>query len=780
MPGAPAHIAHLEPSRASSVLGYPRIGPRRELKRALERYWHEGGSQAELIATGTHIQQQTWVELQALGITQIPGKTFSYYDHILDDALLFGAVPHRFRPLESELSPLDFYFAMARGKPEYPPLELVKLLGTRYHYRQPEFEDTSELGLRPEALLDEINRAHAMGMEVRPVITGPVSLLLLSKSAPTAADSFSPIIVLDRLLAEYERLLEVLARAGVVCVQFDEPAMTAERTDFEVRRMREAYQRLAQVALRPRLLVTGPYGDLGPALDALAATDVEAIALDLVHGYRSAADLATIPGLRRKRIYAGVVDGQNIWRLDKFAALEYLRELKAQFPDLVVSTSSTLLHVPYDALVEHDLPAALDDTLSFARQKVAEVVSLAKALEDGPTKRWRRLPERAGARRDDVRAAVAAALEHRQQRMPYAQRAPLQAERLQLPLLPTSTLGSFPQTPQLRRARADVGHGRMSYADYCTYLRAEIEKVIRLQEDIGLDVLVHGEVERNDMVQYFAELLDGFAVTQAGWVQSYGSRCVRPPILYGDVARPASMTVEWTAYAQSLTDKPVRATVTGPVTMLARSYAREDLSLEHVARQLALVVREEIADLEAAGIAIVQVDEPSIRELLPRRGADRRAYLDWAVDTFRLATEQARPDTQIHTHMSYSSLEVMKTAIEDLDADVTNIVATRSIDWVLDALEDHTLTRQVAPGVYESRSGFVPDIDLFHRRLRKAVASVGIERLWAVPDGGLKTRYNWQLEPALRNMVAAARRLRRANGTGDNQPSPRALTHRRT
>jgi len=314
----------------------------------------------------------------------------------------------------------------------------------------------------------------------------------------------------------------------------------------------------------------------------------------------------------------------------------------------------------------------------------------------------------------------------------------------------------------IRRARRDLAEVRIDYARYCDYLRAEIASVIRLQVDIGLDVLVHGEVARNDMVQYFAELLDGFAATRHGWVQSYGSRCVRPPILYGDVARPAPMTVEWTGYAQSLTDRPVKGMITGPVTMLARSFCRTDLALPEVATQLALVVRDEVADLEAAGTAIIQIDEPAIRELLPRRGADRRAYLDWAVDTFRLASAGARPDTQIHTHMTYSSLQVMKEAIEELDADVTNIVATRSIEWVLDALTDHTLTRQVAPGVYESRSGFVPDIDLLHERLLRAADAVGVGRLWAVPDGGLKSRYTWQLEPSLRNLVTAARRIRRA------------------
>lgn len=762
MPGHSDSIAHLDRTRASSVLGYPRIGPHRELKRALESYWHGDSPAAELLATGRQIQESTWLELKAMGLTQIPGKTFSFYDHILDDALLFGAVPHRFKPLQEELDPLDFYFAIARGKPEYPPLELAKLQGTTYHYRQPEFEDTSHFSLDAQSVLDEIDRAHALGIEVRPVITGPLSLLLLGKSAETAANNFKPIILLDRLLAEYVKLLEALAKRGVVCVQFDEPAMTMERTDFEIKRFREAYQVLADSALRPRILVTGPYGDFGAALEAIAATNVEAIALDLVHGRNDVSELAAVPGLRRKRIYAGVIDGQNIWRNDKFATLDYLTKLREKFPDLVVSTSSTLLHVPLDVLTETDLDPALDDTLAFAKQKVAEVVSLANALEDGPTKRWRPLPEREGAFRADVRKVVEAARAARSERMPYAERSVLQAERLQLPVLPTSTLGSFPQTPQIQRARKDLGEGRVNYEEYSQYLREEIEKVIRLQEDIGLDVLVHGEVERNDMVQYFAELMEGFAVTQNGWVQSYGSRCVRPPILHGDVKRPRPMTLEWNAYAQTLTEKPVRATLTGPVTMLARSFWREDLAPEEVAYQVAYAVREEIADLEAEGMAIVQVDEPSIRELLPRRGADRAQYLDWAVDTFRFATEAAKPDTQIHTHMSYSSLQVMTEAIEGLDADVTCIVATRSIDWVLEALDDHTLTRQVAPGVYESRSAFVPDIDLLHRRLRKAVDTLGIERVWAVPDGGLKTRHMWQLEPALRNMVAAAHRLRRA------------------
>ena len=753
---------HLEPARASSVPGYPRIGRRRELKRALERYWHGDDTRSQLLAVGRRIRDSTWHDLHDAGLTQLPGNTFSFYDHILDDALLFGAVPARFRELIQGLSPVDTVFALARGRADVPPLELVALQGTSYLYRQPEFAPDTRLGLRPGELLAEVARARELGYEIRPVITGPVSLLLLSKAESGVTPGFRPLDVLDRLLEEYEALLEVLAGAGVTCVQFDEPCMTMERTADEIERLRHAYERLSAVPTRPRILVTGAYGDLGDALPALASTDIEAVGLDLVYGRRSAAELSAVPGLRGKRLYAGVVDGQNVWRTDKFATLDYLRELKVEFDDLVVTTSCTLLHVPYDVRAESDLPVELADSLAFADQKVAEVVSLAAALEDGPTPRWRPLPVLPSARRADVRARTAGVDDDDKVRLPYAQRAARQADRLGLPTLPTATLGSFPQTVQIRRARLDLAEGRIDYERYREYLREEIASVVRLQEDIGLDVLVHGEVERNDMVQYFAELLDGFAATRNGWVQSYGSRCVRPPVLYGDVARPAPMTVEWTRYAQSLTDRPVKGIVTGPVTMLARSFCRTDLALPEVATQLALVVRDEVADLETAGTAIIQVDEPAIRELLPRRGADRRAYLDWAVGTFRLATAGARPETQIHTHLSYSSLRVMTEAIEGLDADVTNIVATRSIEWVLDALQDHALTRQVGPGVYESRSGYVPDIDLLHERLLEGVATVGVDRLWAVPDGGLKSRYTWQLEPSLRNLVTAARRIRRA------------------
>ncbi len=747
----------------SSILGYPRIGPRRELKRALESYWHGTSTRDELVAVAREIQEDTWSELAATGLTQVPGNTFSYYDHVLDNALLFGAVPERFRPLVGELDPLDFYFTLCRGREDFPPLELVRWFGSNYHYRQPELDENTTFELNSAAVLDEFERAKAKGIELRPVVLGPVSLLLLSKISPTSQqDGFSTLDLLDALLPEYEKLFEQLAKAGATCIQLDEPSFTEDRSDEELAALERAYEKLSHAPLRPRILVAGPYGHLGAALPILAASKVEAIGLDLINGRISAEELAAVPGLKRKRIYAGVVDGRNVWRADRRRVLEYLDSIAKVAPDLVVSTSCTLLHVPYDVLVEYDIPGDVADRLAFAKQKVGEVVSLAKALTTGAEEKWRVPPTSVHFKqKHTVRARINALKPEHRVRAPYEQRRAAQQKRLNLPPVPATTLGSFPQTDEIRKIRHDLGQGRISYDDYVKRIREEIESTIRLQEDIGLDVLVHGEHERNDMVQYFAELLEGFATTHFGWVQAYGSRCTRPPILYGDIVRPKPMTVEWITFAQSLTDKPVKGMLTGPVTMLARSYMRQDQPLHETADQLALAIRDEIADLERAGIAIIQVDEPAIRELLPLRQDGRAEYLDWAVDAFRLATGGAKPETQIHTHLTYSGQKSVVEAIERLDADVTAIVATRSIRWVLEAIKDHALTHGVGPGVYESRSARIPDIDELDDLLTEAAASVDLDRLWANPDGGLKTRHHWQLEPSLRNLVAAARRLRR-------------------
>ncbi len=758
-----ADMATLADGYGSSILGYPRIGPRRELKFALEAYWHGEGTRDELVAVARELQENTWRELAATGLTQVPGNTFSYYDHVLDNALLFGALPERFRPLADELDPLDLYFTLCRGREDFPPLELVRWFGSNYHYRQPELDENTVFELNSAAVLDEFERAKAEGIELRPVVLGPVSLLLLSKVAPTSTkEGFRTLDLLDALLPEYEKLFEQLARAGATCVQLDEPSFTEDRSEEELAALARTYDALSHAPLRPRLLVTGPYGHLGEALPILAASKIEAIGLDLVNGRISADELAAVPGLKRKRIYAGVVDGRNVWKVDRHRTLDYLKSLAAVAPDLVVSTSSSLLHVPYDLLVEYDIPGDVADRLAFAKQKVGEVVSLAKALTTGAEERWRKPPVSVHFKqKHTVRARLNAVTPAHRVRAPYEERRAAQQKRLDLPPVPVTTLGSFPQTAEIRRARAELGRGRMSYDEYVKRIQEEIESTIRLQEDIGLDVLVHGEHERNDMVQYFAELMEGFATTHFGWVQAYGSRCTRPPILYGDIVRPKPMTVEWISFAQSLTDKPVKGMLTGPVTMLARSYVRQDQPLHETADQLALAIRDEIADLERAGIAIIQVDEPAIRELLPLRQDGRSEYLDWAVDAFRLDTGGAKPETQIHTHLTYSGQASVVDAIERLDADVTAIVATRSIRWVLEAIKDRALSHGVGPGVYESRSARIPDIDELDELLTEAAESVELDRLWANPDGGLKTRHHWQLEPSLRNLVAAARRLRR-------------------
>lgn len=753
----------------SSILGYPRIGPHRELKRALESYWHGSISREDLLAVGREIQESQFGELAAAGLTQVPGNTFSYYDHVLDNALLFGAVPKRFEPYREDLHPLDFYFLMARGRPDLPPLELVRFFGTNYHYRQPELDAETKFSLHPEALLDEFDRAMQRGIELRPVLLGPLSLLLLSKAGHVPGEAeFDQLSLLDELLPVYEELFEILAKRGSTCVQLDEPCFTSDRSPAELAAFLRAYQRLSTAPLRPRILVTGQYGDFGEATAILAQTQVEAIGLDLASYRVRPEELAKIPGIKRKRLYAGVISGTNVWRADRRVTLDYLSALAQVCPDLVVSTGTTLLHVPYDLLVEYDIDGPVADRLAFAKQKVLEVVSLAKALTEGPSEKWRGRPREVHFKQKHaVRQRVYAITPDMREREPYEVRREAQREKLNLPLVPSTTLGSFPQTDAMRQARYDLGEGRLSYDDYRKRIESEIEATIRLQEDIGLDVLVHGEHERNDMIQYFAELLDGFATTHFGWVQVYGSRCVRPPVLYGDVSRPKPMSVEWITYAQSLTDKPVKGIVTGPVTMVARSFVRQDQPLYETADQVALAIRDELADLEKAGVSIIQVDEPSIRELLPlRAGKQSREYLRWAVNAFRLATSGVSARTQIHTHIAYSGRAEIIRAIEELDADVTAIVATRSIEWVLKALagdaeEGHGLSHGVGPGVYESRSARIPDIDELDELLTAAARAVTPERLWANPDGGLKTRHGWQLEPALRNMVAAARRVRR-------------------
>jgi len=735
----------------ATVLGYPRIGPHRELKKATEAFWAGRETADGLAETAAALRRQTWETLRDAGLSGIPSNTFSLYDHVLDTAVLFNAIPERFAGLDG----LDAYFAMARGAEGIVPLELTKWFDTNYHYLVPELGPGTQLRLAGDKPVGEYLEARSHGIQTRPVLLGPLSFLLLSKPAEPG---FQPLDLLDPLLDAYTQLLSELHAAGAEWVQLDEPTLAADRTEEELAALGRVYDRLGSLPQRPSLLVSTYFGEIGDALPVLAESPVEAIGLDFVAGPGNREALAKAGGLGAKTLVAGVVDGRNVWRADLPATVSLCVSLLGLAGEVSVSTSCSLLHVPLDLGAETSLTPAVAGRLAFARQKVDEVVTLGRWLHGD-----RVILASPGRAAPVVNADVRARLDvlgDGPPRSPYAIRQPTQADGL--PVLPTTTIGSFPQTAEIRAARADYQAGRITVGAYEAAMRAEIDRVIALQEDIGLDVLVHGEPERNDMVQYFAERLDGFTATQNGWVQSYGTRYVRPPILHGDVSRPEPITVGWASYAQSCTKKPVKGMLTGPVTMLAWSFVRDDQPLSDTARQVALAIRDEIADLEAAGIGIIQVDEPALRELLPLRRADRQAYLDWAVRAFRLATSGAADETQIHTHMCYSEFGEILDAIGALDADVTTVEAARSrMEFIAD-LTAAGFAHGIGPGVWDIHSPRVPDVAEITEALTLAMSVVGPTRLWVNPDCGLKTRGYAETEPALRNLVEAARQARAA------------------
>ena len=740
------------PFGQSTVLGYPRIGADRELKKAVEAYWAGKIDAAALQQTAAGLRAEVWQTLRNARLDAIPSNTFSYYDHVLDTAVAVGAVPGRFTRLD--LTELDTYFAMARGVDAEPALELTKWFDTNYHYLVPEIEADTVFTACPAKPIQEHAEARAIGIETRPVLVGPATFLLLAKGD-------NPFARLDDLVAVYADILRQFASAGVQWVQLDEPAYVADSAPAEIDALRWVYQQLGGLTDRPQIFVATYFGELGDALPALLDTPIEALGLDLVAGPGNLGRLAAAGSLRGKTIVAGLVDGHNIWRTDLRAAAAAGAAVAGLADHVTVSTSCSLLHVPVNLSVETRLDPELVARLAFARQKVDEVVLLGKALRDGTAHLPAPLPSiPASWRNTRVRDRLAALSPAARRRGAYEERAAAQQQRLVLPDLPTTTIGSFPQTAELRKARTELRTGTLDEAGYTDRMKSEVEHVIRLQEKLGLDVLVHGEPERNDMVQYFGEKLDGFAATDLGWVQSYGSRCVRPPIIYGDVARPNPMTVEWSAYAQSLTTKPVKGMLTGPVTILAWSFVRNDQPLADTADQVALALRDETRDLEAAGITVIQVDEPALRETLPLRKADQKAYLDWAVDAFRLATSGVADDTQIHTHLCYSEFGEVITAIDALDADVTSIEASRSKMDVLGDLAAVGYSRGVGPGVWDIHSPRVPSHDEIVGALRRAVTAVPAQRLWVNPDCGLKTRGYPEVEASLKRLVAAAAEVR--------------------
>jgi len=760
-----------------TILGYPRIGPRRELKKAIEAFWAGRSSTDEVEAAAVALRRRTRERLAGLGLgtrdAAIPGN-FSFYDQMLDAVVLTGAIPERFADLPDPDGRLDLagYSTLARGRGDDLPLEMTKWFDSNYHYLVPEIGPDTAFRFADDRVVRELAEALADGVVTRPVLVGPVTFLALAKAAEGAPEGFAPIDRLDDALPVYAQVLAALAAAGATWVQLDEPALVSESTAVPLERLvtaaEHAYRVLGDATDRPALLVAAPYGDLGAALPVLARTNVEAIALDLVRGSLPAAPVA---GLETKTLVGGVIDGHNIWRADLDAALTTLERLEGLGAAAVaVGTSTSLFHVPHDVADEPHLDPALKEWLAFADQKIAEVVTLATGLTEGREAVHAELLAAADARAaraaapgvvvPAVRDRVASLDDEAYTRGPFAQRKAAQAARLNLPALPTTTIGSFPQTPQIRLARAAHTRGELTDAQYEDEMREEIRRVVSLQEAIGLDVLVHGEPERNDMVQYFAENLDGFAVTENGWVQSYGSRCTRPSILWGDVSRPAPITVAWSSYTQSLTSKPVKGMLTGPVTILAWSFVRDDQPLGDTATQVALALRDEIADLEAAGIAIVQVDEPALRELLPLRAKDHAAYLDWSVGSFRLATSGVRPDTQIHTHLCYSEFGQVFGAIDRLDADVTSIEAARSKMEILGDIAAAGYPRGIGPGVYDIHSPRVPSVEEVTELLSGAVQAIDPSQLWVNPDCGLKTRRYEEVAPSLEHVLEATRAVR--------------------
>ena len=760
----------------ATILAYPRIGRGRELKRALEARWAGRITDAELIQAANDLRKENLARLVELGLNPSDASLAdapSLYDQVLDATILLGAIPPRFAGREG----LDLYFALARGDDKVGPEEMTKWFDTNYHYLVPEIGPDTPLRFADDTITRRFTDAREWGYVTRPVLVGPVTYLALAKADPATPD-FDPLTRIDEAVAAYEEALASLHAAGAPWVQLDEPALTSDnlsRTRVELGELAaRVYERLAASQNRPQILLTTPYGDASHAVGALAKTGVEALHVDTLRGsLPQGADLSGVT------LVVGAVDGRYIWRADLAQLRDTLKGAQALGAARVtVATSNSLQHVPHDTALETWDDATLNENLhawlAFADQKVLEVVTLARGVDEGweaidaeVAEATRVLEQRAaapGVVRPEVRSRTAALTDADRAREPYLEREAAQTERLHLPPLPTTTIGSFPQTTEIRKARAANARGELSDADYEARMREEIASVIALQEELGLDMLVHGEAERNDMVQYFAELLDGFAATRNGWVQSYGSRCTRPSVLWGDVSRPAPMTVGWTSYAQSLTDKPVKGMLTGPVTIIAWSFPRNDLPLGEIADQIGLALRDEVSDLEAAGIAAIQVDEPALRELLPL-DADRHAdYLNWSVGSFRLATSSVRPDTQIHTHLCYSEFGQIIDAIKGLDADVTSIEAARSKMEVVPELAEAGFDHGIGPGVWDIHAPRVPSTEELAELIGLAADAVPVSRLWVNPDCGLKTRGYEETKASLDNLVSATRQVRAQRG----------------
>ncbi|MEO7424834.1 MAG: 5-methyltetrahydropteroyltriglutamate--homocysteine S-methyltransferase [Fibrobacteria bacterium] len=750
-------------------LGFPRIGRNRELKKAIEEYWRAPSMRAQLISSASAIRQDNWRLQKAAGIDLIPSNDFSLYDHVLDHICLLGCAPSRYTENGRRVVNLDEYFAMARGNGGVSALEMTKWLDTNYHYLVPELEPGQHFQLAATKPFDEFREAQAIGILTKPVFLGPVSFLRLAKCK---GEAFDKLALLEKLVPVYKLILIELGKMGAQWVQFDEPVLGMDMDDRELRALADAYASLAQAAPGLSLMVCAYFGAYGANLATLLSLPVKAVHLDATRAEAELPELlAKLPAAGMLSL--GVVDGRNVWKNDFSQSLGLIAKAKERIgaDRLILSPSCSLLHAPVSLAGESPSPLEVLPWLAFAEEKLSELATLARMAQAG---NWAGdadflANQRALQSRRDHAGTHIAAVRGKQGRIrpqdgernaPFAQRILKQSARLGLPLYPTTTIGSFPQTEAVRRARARRKKDQISEAEYRAFLEAETLSAIRRQEELGLDVLVHGEFERNDMVEFFGEKLAGFAFTSGGWVQSYGTRCVKPPIIWGDVHRPHPMTVDWALFSMRATDKPMKGMLTGPVTILKWSFVRDDQPLADTVDQIALAIREEVRDLEAAGVPIIQIDEPALREALPLRQSEWKACLDWEVRAFKLASAGVKDETQIHTHMCYCDFEEIMDPIVRMDADVISLEASRSRMGLLDAFTHFRYPNGIGPGVWDIHSPRIPGAEEMTDLLGKARAVLGSEILWVNPDCGLKTRGWEEVMPALRNMVASARRLR--------------------
>ncbi len=768
----------------SASLGFPRMGAKRELKTALEQFWKGNISKDDLLKTAADLRKRHWKLQKDKGIDVIPSNDFSLYDHVLDTAIMVGAIPAEYKANGENNDILKTYFAMARGREgnndcgcgnhhidsEIKALEMTKWFDTNYHYIVPEINAKQSFKLQSEKLITEFLEAKAEGIVTRPVLLGPVTFLLLAKCRE---DDIEPLSLLSRLLPVYQDVLAQLKSVGCPWVQMDEPILVTELNANQKSAFDYAYKILGDAEKFPRIMLTSYFGDVGDNLKTVLSLPVKGYHIDLVRGKKQLD--AFVSHIRPEQTLSlGVIDGRNIWRSDLNALIDRLKPVveKLGTERIQIATSCSLLHVPIDLDLEVNLDDELKSWLSFASQKLDELHILCQALSGNSAAVTGRLAANKAAlngrksskriRNNLVQKQLENVKKDRARRAsPYSTRHEKQKAILNLPLFPTTTIGSFPQSADVRKARSDYTKGIIDKTTYESFITKRIGEAIKWQEEVGLDVLVHGEFERNDMVQYFGEQLEGFAFTRHGWVQSYGSRCVRPPIIFGDVSRPRPMTVKWWQIAQSFTSKIVKGMLTGPVTILNWSFVRDDQPREDTCRQIALAIRNEVEDLEKAGAKIIQIDEAALREGLPFKEKDKAYYLEWAVECFRLTQSTVKDTTEIHTHMCYSEFNDIITAIADMDADVISIETSRSKMELLDVFKQFKYPNEIGPGVYDIHSPRVPSTEEILELLGYALQRLEAKQLWVNPDCGLKTRQWEEVKPAIANMVAAAKTLRK-------------------